>query len=131
LEIYERIGKLIVQWHVDELAVEKQFMALNAASAFAVGEARAVAIIAAALAGIPVFEYTPAEVKQAVTNYGRSSKQQIQEMVRLQFGLAQAPQPADAADALAIAICHSAMRDLPIVGSRQSAVGSRRDPKRP
>lgn len=110
LEIYQGIGQRLAEWQVDEFAVEKQFVAVNANSAFAVGEARAVAIIAAALAGVAVFEYTPAEVKQAVTSYGRSSKEQIQEMVRLQFRLANAPQPADAADALAIAICHAALR---------------------
>jgi crossover junction endodeoxyribonuclease RuvC len=124
IEIYEGIGRLLVQWRVDEFAIEKQFMAVNASSAFAVGEARAVAIMSAALAGIPVFEYTPAEVKQAVTSYGRSSKEQIQEMVRIQFGLRTAPQPADAADALAIAICHSAMRSRPATSRQPSAISS-------
>jgi len=126
LEIYESLGRLLTQWRVDEFAIEKQFMAVNASSAFAVGEARAVAIMSAALAGIPVFEYTPAEVKQAVTSYGRSSKEQIQEMVRLQFGLRVAPQPADAADALAIAICHAAMRGRPQVSSQPPGVSSQR-----
>lgn len=124
LEIYEGVGRLLAQWRVDDLAIEKQFVAVNASSAFAVGEARAVAIMTAALAGVPVFEYTPAEIKQAVTSYGRSGKEQVQEMVRLQFGLAEAPQPADAADALAIAICHNALRGKPrpvggIVGRRR------------
>ena len=118
LEIYENLGRLLTQWRVDEFAIEKQFMAVNASSAFAVGEARAAAIMSAALAGVPIFEYTPAEVKQAVTSYGRSSKEQIQEMVRMQFGLRLAPQPADAADALAIAICHAAMRGRPRVTSQ-------------
>lgn len=126
LEIYESIARLLTQWRVDEFAIEKQFMAVNASSAFAVGEARAVAIMSAALAGIPVFEYTPAEVKQAVTSYGRSSKEQIQEMVRLQFGLRVAPQPADAADALAIAICHAALRGRPRVSPQPSSLGRQR-----
>jgi crossover junction endodeoxyribonuclease RuvC len=65
-----------------------------------------VAILAAAAAEIPTFEYTPAQVKQRVANYGHSSKGQVQEMVRLQLGMAEAPQPPDAADALAVAICH-------------------------
>lgn len=112
LEIFEGIRALLDRWNVDEMAVEKQFVAVNASSAFAVGEARAAAIIAAASAGIPVSEYTPAEVKQAVTSYGRSGKEQVQEMIRLQFGLAAAPQPADAADALAIAVCHAALRGM-------------------
>jgi crossover junction endodeoxyribonuclease RuvC len=110
LEIYRQLTTLLADWRVDEIAIEKQFVALNASSAFAVGEARAVAILAASLAGIPVFEYTPAEIKQAVTSYGRSRKDQIQEMVRLQFGFEQVPEPEDAADALAIAICHAALR---------------------
>lgn len=81
-------------------------MAQNARSALAIGRAQAVAILAAANGGIPAFEYTPAQVKQRVANYGASSKQQIQEMVRLQLGLSEVPQPSDAADALAVAICH-------------------------
>ena len=110
LEIYTGVTALLAEWRVDELAIEKQFVALNANSAFAVGEARAVSILAAAVAKVPVFEYSPAEVKQAVTSYGRSSKVQIQEMVRLQFGFERVPESVDAADALAIAICHSALR---------------------
>ncbi len=112
VQIHDCIGDLLDTWNVDEVAVEKQFVALNTSSAFVIGEARAAAMLAAAQRGLPIFEYTPAEVKQAVTSYGRSSKQQIQEMVRLQFALSAAPQPADAADGLAIAICHAARRTL-------------------
>ena len=72
----------------------------------AIGRAQAIALLAAASRSIPTFEYTPAQVKQRVANYGASSKEQIQEMVRLQLGLAEVPQPNDAADALAVAICH-------------------------
>lgn len=118
LEVHEGIKRLLDLWNVHEAAIEKQFVALNASSAFAVGEARAAAILACALAGIPVSEYTPAEVKQAVTSYGRSGKAQVQEMVRLQFGFSQAPQPADAADALAIAICHASRRMMPSAARR-------------
>jgi crossover junction endodeoxyribonuclease RuvC len=110
LEIHNAVSALIRQWQVDELAIEKQFVALNPTSAFAVGEARAVCMLAAAMAGIPVFEYAPTEVKAAVTSFGRSGKDQVQEMVRLRFGLRQVPEPADAADALAAAICHAALR---------------------
>jgi crossover junction endodeoxyribonuclease RuvC len=81
-------------------------MAKNARSALAIGKAQAVAILAAANKEISVYEYTPTQVKQRVTSYGISSKEQVQEMVRLQLGLAEAPQPDDAADALAVAICH-------------------------
>ncbi len=113
LQIYDQIKNLLALWHVEEAAIEKQFVALNASSAFAIGEARAAAILACASAGIHVVEYTPAEIKESVTSYGRSGKAQIQEMVRMQFGWAEPPQPADAADALAIAICHSARRLTP------------------
>lgn len=130
LQIYEGICGLLNQWHVDEVAIEKQFVALNVSSAFAVGEARAAAMLAAALRGAPVFEYTPAAVKQAVTSYGRGDKEQVQEMVRLQLGLEQVPRPSDAADALALAICHSAMRDRPRA-SDQLLAFSRQHPTPP
>jgi crossover junction endodeoxyribonuclease RuvC len=110
LQIYTGVSGLLGQWHVDELAVEQQFVAINVSSAFAVGEARATVMLAAALSGVPIFQYTPAEVKQAVTSYGRGGKEQVQEMVRLQLGLERVPQPVDAADALALAICHAALR---------------------
>jgi crossover junction endodeoxyribonuclease RuvC len=113
LQIHDQIKSLLTLWHVEEAAIEKQFVALNASSAFAIGEARAAAILACASAAVPVVEYTPAQIKESVTSYGRSGKAQIQEMVRMQFGWAEPPQPADAADALAIAICHTARRLLP------------------
>jgi crossover junction endodeoxyribonuclease RuvC len=89
-----------------EVAVEEAFVAANKRVAIAMGEARGVALLAAAEAGLPVFEYSASEVKQAVSGYGRGSKEQVQEMLRLQLGLETAPQPADAADALATALCH-------------------------
>ena len=88
------------------VAIEQPFMAKNARSALAIGKAQAIAILAAANSGLPSYEYTPTQVKQRVTNYGASSKEQIQEMVRLQLGLSQVPQPSDTADALATALCH-------------------------
>ena len=81
-------------------------MAKNARSALAIGRAQAIAILAAANSDLPSYEYTPTQVKQRVADYGASSKEQIQEMVRLQLELPQVPQPSDAADALAVAICH-------------------------
>ena len=72
----------------------------------AIGRAQAIALLAATGRGIPTYEYTPTQIKQRVANYGASSKEQIQEMVRLQLGLDEIPQPHDAADALAVAICH-------------------------
>ena len=88
------------------MVVEQPFIAKNARSALAIGRAQAVALLAAAGRGIPTYEYTPTQIKQRVANYGASSKEQIQEMVRLQLGLSEVPQPNDAADALAVAICH-------------------------
>lgn len=106
VDLYRRMDAVIREWRPDELAIEEPFTRVNARSAFILGKAQAAAILAAAHAGVPVFEYTPAAVKQAVTSYGRSGKAQVQEMVRLLFGLPAPPQPADAADALAVALCH-------------------------
>ena len=88
------------------VVLEQPFVARNVRSALAIGQAQAVALIAAAELGIPCHEYTPAQIKQTVTDYGASGKAQVQEMVRLQLGLASVPEPHDAADALAAAICH-------------------------
>jgi crossover junction endodeoxyribonuclease RuvC len=104
--LYKELGKIIRRYHPDAVAVEQPFVAKNVSSAFLVGRAQAVALLAAANAGIPAYEYTPAQVKQRVASYGASSKEQIQEMVRLQMGLTTIPEPSDAADALAVALCH-------------------------
>jgi len=104
--LYKAILEIITQYHPDTVAVEQPFMAQNARAALAIGRAQAIAILAAANHGIPVYEYTPAQVKQRVADYGASSKEQIQEMVRLQLGLTEVPEPSDAADALAVALCH-------------------------
>jgi len=104
--LYNELLEIIQQHQPEAVAVEQPFMAKNARSALAIGRAQAVALLAATGKGIPTFEYTPAQIKQMVANYGASSKEQIQEMVRLQLGLAEVPQPNDAADALAVAICH-------------------------
>ncbi|MFB0559218.1 MAG: crossover junction endodeoxyribonuclease RuvC [Dehalococcoidales bacterium] len=104
--LYTELLEIISRYQPDAVAVEQPFMAENVRSALAVGRAQAVAILAAATRGIPTYEYTPTQVKQRVANYGASSKEQVQEMVKLQLGLSQVPQPNDAADALAVAICH-------------------------
>jgi crossover junction endodeoxyribonuclease RuvC len=104
--IYLELCAVIAQWSPAEIAVEDPFVAENVRSAFAIGEARAIALLAAAQHGLPVRPYSPAEVKVAVTGYGRSDKAQVAELVRVQLGLDEAPRPADAADALAVAICH-------------------------
>ncbi len=104
--LYNKLLEIISRYQPDAVAIEQPFMAKNAKSALAIGKAQAVAILAAANKGITTYEYTPAQIKQRVANYGASSKEQIQEMVRLQLGLSQVPQPSDAADALAVALCH-------------------------
>ena len=89
------------------VAVENLFHARHARSALLLGHARGVALLAAVQASVPVFEYTPAEIKVAVVGYGRAEKTQLQHMVQLLLGLDAAPSPHDAADALAVAICHA------------------------
>ncbi|MFC2073057.1 crossover junction endodeoxyribonuclease RuvC [Chloroflexota bacterium] len=104
--LYNQLVEIVSRYQPDAVAVEQPFVAKNVKSALAIGRAQAVAILAAANKGIPTYEYTPTQIKQRVANYGASSKEQIQEMVRLQLGLSQVPQPSDAADALAVALCH-------------------------
>ena len=104
--LYRELLEIVRHHRPDAMAVEQPFVAKNARSALAIGRAQAVALLAATGQGIPTYEYTPTRIKQMVANYGASSKEQVQEMVRLQLGLAEAPQPDDAADALAVAICH-------------------------
>jgi len=104
--MYHRLLEIISQYQPDAVAIEQPFMAKNVKAALAVGRAQAIAILAAADKGIPTFEYTPTQVKQRVTNYGASTKEQVQEMVKLQLNLTEVPQPNDAADALAVALCH-------------------------
>ena len=105
--LYNGLVEVITRFQPDVVAVEQPFVMMrNVKSALAIGRAQAVAILAAANRQIPTYEYTPTQVKQRVADYGASSKEQIQEMVKLQLGLDAVPQPNDAADALAVAICH-------------------------
>jgi crossover junction endodeoxyribonuclease RuvC len=103
--LYEGVVTIIARHKPVEVAVEL-FVARNLRTALMVGQARGVAILAAANKGLPVYEYTPLQVKQRVSGYGRGEKRQVQEMVRIQLGLDCLPEPDDAADALAVAICH-------------------------
>jgi crossover junction endodeoxyribonuclease RuvC len=103
---YKALAKVVKNRRPDVVAVEQPFVAKNVRSALTIGRAQAVAILAASMASIPVYEYTPAQIKQRVSNYGASSKEQIQEMVRLQLGMTSVPEPADASDALAVCLCH-------------------------
>ena len=104
--LYNQLLEIVSGYQPDAVAVEQPFVGKNVKSALAIGMAQAVAMLAAANKGIPTYEYTPTQIKQRVSNYGASSKEQIQEMVKLQLGLSQVPQPSDAADALAVALCH-------------------------
>lgn len=106
LQIHEAVSELIDRYQPDAVAVELLFFARNVTTAMTVGQARGVVLLAAAARDIPVAEYSPSEVKQAVVGYGKADKQQVQEMMRIMLGLSAPPRPDDAADALAIAICH-------------------------
>lgn len=105
--IYREVKALAIKWKPSAAAVEELFFSSNVRTAMSVGQARGVALLALADAGFPVAEYAPLTVKQAVTGYGDADKAQMQEMVRLLLGMAEVPRPDDAADALAIAICHT------------------------
>jgi crossover junction endodeoxyribonuclease RuvC len=107
VQIYQRLQEIVLLHHPDCCAVEKLFFQRNVKTAMAVGQARGVVLLALAQAGLPLAEYTPLEVKQAVTGYGGAGKEQVQLMVRALLGLEELPHPDDAADALAIAICHA------------------------
>jgi crossover junction endodeoxyribonuclease RuvC len=104
--IYAELSALFVRFCPDIVAVEEVFYSVNARSAIRLGHVRGVALLAAATAGLPVAEYAPLTIKSTVTGYGLAAKQQVQFMVARLLSLPVAPQPADAADALAIAICH-------------------------
>jgi crossover junction endodeoxyribonuclease RuvC len=104
--LYDSVRNLIEQFRPDVLAIEQLFFARNVTTAISVGQARGVVLLAAAQAGVAVVEYSPSEVKHAVVGYGKADKSQMQEMVRIILNLAETPRPDDAADALAIALCH-------------------------
>ena len=104
--LYKELLCIIESYKPDTVVVEQPFVASNVRSALVIGRAQAIALLAAAAQDIPTHEYTPAQIKQSVANYGTSSKEQVQEMVRLQLNLKEAPHPDDAADALAVAFCH-------------------------
>jgi crossover junction endodeoxyribonuclease RuvC len=106
LELFQQLNQLILLHRPESAAVEKLFFQRNVRTALSVGQGRGVVLLAMAQAKIPVAEYTPLEVKQAVVGYGGAEKSQVQEMVRAILELQEIPKPDDAADALAIAICH-------------------------
>jgi crossover junction endodeoxyribonuclease RuvC len=119
--IHRELTTIIAASGPDCVAIESLFHAANVRSALKLGHARGVAMLAAVEAGCVVVEYTPAEVKRAVVGYGRAEKQQVQQMVKLLLGLQQAPSPHDAADALAVAICHAHTSRL-AMGTARAAI---------
>jgi len=104
--IYRELSALLSRSDPDCVAIENVFHAVNVRSALKLGHARGVAMLAAVEAGCAVAEYSPTEIKRCVVGYGRADKQQVQQMIKLLLGLAEVPSPHDAADALAVAICH-------------------------
>jgi crossover junction endodeoxyribonuclease RuvC len=112
-KIFHELVECIDRYQPQDVAVEELFFARNARTAIAVGQGRGIVLLAAAEAGLPVSEYTPMQVKQAVQGYGSATKHQVGEMVKLLLGLPAVPKPDDAADAAAIAICHLHSSRLP------------------
>jgi len=106
LQLHEQLSQLLAQYRPAVVALEELFFSTNARTAIIVGEARGVLLFTAAEAGLEVAEYTPLQVKQAITGYGQAAKSQVQQMVRILLNLAEIPYPDDAADALAVSICH-------------------------
>jgi len=129
LAIYRALGQLLRQHRPDCVVVENVFHATNVRSALKLGHARGVALLAAVEGGYPLVEYTPAEIKLAVVGYGRAEKHQVGEMVRLLLGLDEVPQPHDASDALAVAICHVHSSSGPVRAAEAAAPTPRRVPK--
>ncbi len=129
LIIHRELGRLLAECRPDCVAVENLFHAVNVRSALTLGHARGVALLAAIEGGYPIAEYAPAEIKRAVVGYGRAEKHQVQEMVRLLLGLAEAPEPNDAADALAVAICHVHSEGVLPRQLREAPAGTRRGPR--
>jgi crossover junction endodeoxyribonuclease RuvC len=105
-DIHALIGALIDEFQPHGVAVESVFTALNMKTALSLAEVRGVVLLAAAEAGVPSFSYTPRKVKATVAGYGQAGKEQVQQMVRAMLGLSETPEPADASDALAVALCH-------------------------
>jgi crossover junction endodeoxyribonuclease RuvC len=125
-KIFAEIGDIVARHRPVATAVESLFFNVNVRTALAVGHARGVTLLACAQGGCPVFEYTPQQVKMGVVGYGKATKDQVMEMVRVLLGLAETPRPDHAADALGVAICHAntcGIRDR-VDGASKSA-GSR------
>jgi len=120
LQIYTQLMDILSREEIHAVSIENVFHSANVQSALKLGHARGVALLVAAQQGLPVFEYSPLEIKSAIVGYGRAEKSQVQMMVTLLLGLSETPSP-DAADALAVAICHShrATQAIPAGGRRR------------
>ncbi len=108
-EIFEGLTDIIAETKPDAMSIEKLFFSQNITTAISVAQARGVAMLTGRRAKLPIAEYTPQQIKQSLTGYGKADKKQIQEMVKLQLGLSEVPKPDDCADALAAAITHAYM----------------------
>ncbi|MEN8240578.1 MAG: crossover junction endodeoxyribonuclease RuvC [Chloroflexota bacterium] len=106
VSLFDKLQEIVLLHRPDSSAVEELFFSRNVKTAISVGQGRGVVLLTLAQAGLPVAEYAPNEIKIAVSGYGGADKRQVQEMVKMLLGLAEAPRPDDAADALAVAICH-------------------------
>lgn len=133
--IHRELAILIADCRPACVAIENLFHAVNVRSALKLGHARGVAMLAAVEAGVDVVEYTPAEIKRAVVGYGRAEKPQVQQMIKLLLGLDRAPSPHDAADALAVAICHlhslGPVAAASAAGKQRNRADARKTPREP
>ena len=124
LRIHEALLRAIDAHQPDACAMESIFFAKNAKSAFQVGHGRGACILTAAIRGVPVFEYTPLQIKKALVGVGRAEKEQVQYMTRMLLGLKETPKPDHAADALAVAVCHAnSMKFRAITGNQAHIYG--------
>ncbi len=112
-DIYDSLNEIIDQDHPDEMAIEKLFFKQNITTGISVAEARGICLLVAKQRGLPIFEYSPNQIKKAICGYGMAHKPQMQEMVRVHLKLDTVPKPDDAADALAVAIMHSFVSRYP------------------
>lgn len=118
-EIYHDMLELLNRVKPDAAAIEELFFNTNVTTGIAVAQARGVIVLACAQSGVPVFQYTPLQVKMAVVGYGRAEKKQVMEMTRIMLGLEKIPRPDDAADALAVALCHAHTAQSLVGGGRR------------
>ncbi len=112
ITIYDELTAIIAETKPTHMAVEKLFFAQNVTTAMSVSQARGVVLLVGMQAGLVLSEYTPLQIKMAITGYGKADKKQVQEMVRLQLGLTEVPKPDDCADALAAALTHAQSRKI-------------------